>query len=191
MIAIRDAAPADIGAITEITNPLIATTTYEWTPTPHTVADRLEWLERHRVEDHPVLVAIDTTIDDATTADPDADSDGDSDSNGRGRASVVGWAGYGDFRDTAKWPGYLPVVEHTIHVREGCWGQGIGRRLMDALEDRARAAGKRAMVGAIDGENVDSVEFHLRLGFVEVGRMPGIGEKFGRRLDLVLVQLEL
>ena len=36
---------------------------------------------------------------------------------------MVGWAGYGDFRDTAKWPGYLPVVEHTIHVREGCWGR--------------------------------------------------------------------
>jgi L-amino acid N-acyltransferase len=166
MIAIRDAAPADIGAITEITNALIATTTYEWTSTPHTVADRLEWLERHRVEGHPVLVAID-------------------------RDSVVGWAGYGDFRDTAKWPGYLPVVEHTIHVREGCWGQGVGRQLIDALAARARADGKRATIGAIDGENVDSVEFHRRLGFVEVGRMPGIGEKFGRPLDLVLVQLDL
>ena len=39
MIVIRDAAPADIGAITEITNALIATTTYEWTSTPHTPAD--------------------------------------------------------------------------------------------------------------------------------------------------------
>ena len=47
MIVIRDAAPADIGAITEITNALIATTTYEWTSTPHTAADRLEWLDRH------------------------------------------------------------------------------------------------------------------------------------------------
>ncbi len=88
-------------------------------------------------------------------------------------------------------PATAPVVEHTIHVREGCWGQGIGRRLIEALADRARAAGKRAMVGAIDGENVDSIEFHLRLGFVEVGRLPGIGEKFGRPLDLVLVQLTL
>lgn len=170
MIAIRDAAPADIDAITEITNALIATTTYEWTSTPHTVADRLGWLDRHRVDGHPVLVAVDPT--------------------GAGDR-VVGWAGYDDFRDTAKWPGYLPVVEHTIHVRERCWGQGIGRRLMDALADRARADGKRAIVGAIDGENVDSVEFHLRLGFVEVGRLPGIGVKFGRPLDLVLVQLDL
>jgi len=47
------------------------------------------------------------------------------------------------------------------------------------------------MVGAIDGENVDSIAFHRRLGFVEVGRLPGIGEKFGRPLDLVLMQLTL
>lgn len=170
MIAIRDATAADIDAVTEITNALLLTTTYEWTSTPHLVADRLEWLERHRVEGHPVLVAVDA---------------------GRGDEPVVGWAAYGDFRDTAKWPGYLPVVEHTIHVREGCWGQGIGRRLLDQLADRARQAGKRVIVGAIDGENVDSIEFHRRLGFVEVARMPGIGEKFGRPLDLVLVQLTL
>jgi L-amino acid N-acyltransferase YncA len=171
MIAIRDAAPGDIGAITEITNALLATTTYEWTSTPHTVVDRRAWLDRHRAEGHPVLVAI----DDARADD----------------GPVVGWAGYGDFRDTGRWPGYAPVVEHTIHVREGRWGQGIGRRLIEELADRARAAGKRAMVGAIDGENVDSIDFHLRLGFVEVGRLPGIGEKFGRPLDLVLVQLDL
>ncbi|MGZ4682327.1 MAG: N-acetyltransferase family protein [Acidimicrobiales bacterium] len=166
MVVIRDATPADVGAITEITNAQILTTTYEWTSTPHAVADRLAWLERHRVEGRPVIVAADG-------------------------ATVVGWAGFGDFRDTARWPGYLPVVEHTIHVRQGHWGQGIGRLLIDALAERARHAGKRVMVGAIDGENIDSIDFHRRLGFVEVGRMPGIGEKFGRPLDLVLMQLDL
>jgi phosphinothricin acetyltransferase len=47
------------------------------------------------------------------------------------------------------------------------------------------------MVAAIDGSNVDSVRFHQRLGFAEVGRLPGVGEKFGRRLDLVLMQRDL
>jgi len=197
MIVIRDAAPADIGAITEITNALIATTTYEWTSTPHTAADRLEWLDRHRADGHPVLVAIDT--DPPVSTDPPGPSGTDvlgtdvvtDDTDDTDVDQIVGWAGYGDFRDTVKWPGYRPVVEHTIHVRQGCWGRGIGRQLMDALAERARAADKRAMVGAIDGENVDSVEFHRRLGFVEVGRLPGIGEKFGRPRDLVLVQLDL
>ena len=47
------------------------------------------------------------------------------------------------------------------------------------------------MVAAIDGENEASIRFHERLGFVEVGRMSEIGAKFGRWLDLVLLQLRL
>ncbi len=62
---------------------------------------------------------------------------------------------------------------------------------MNALVDRARREGKHVMVAGIDGDNTGSIRFHERLGFFEVGRMPGIGEKFGRRLDLVLMQLLL
>ena len=87
-----------------------------------------------------------------------------------------------------RWPGYLPTVEHSIHVREDCWGRGIGRRLIDALVARARAEGKHVMVAGIDSENVGSIRFHERCGFFEVARMPELGTKFGRRLDLVLMQ---
>jgi phosphinothricin acetyltransferase len=44
------------------------------------------------------------------------------------------------------------------------------------------------MVGAIDGDNVESIRFHERLGFGVVARMPEVGRKFDRWLDLVLVQ---
>jgi phosphinothricin acetyltransferase len=62
---------------------------------------------------------------------------------------------------------------------------------MSALAARAHAAGKHVMVGAIDAENVASLRFHERLGFREVGRMPGIGFKLGRWLSLVLMQRHL
>lgn len=62
---------------------------------------------------------------------------------------------------------------------------------MSALIDEARRRGKHAMVAAIDGENEASIRFHERLGFVQVGRMPELGAKFGRWLDLVLLQLRL
>ena len=62
---------------------------------------------------------------------------------------------------------------------------------MDGLIRTAREAGLWAMVGGIDGTNERSIRFHERLGFREVARMPGIGEKAGKRLDLVLVQLDL
>jgi phosphinothricin acetyltransferase len=82
-------------------------------------------------------------------------------------------------------------VEHSIHVAESHWGRGIGRMLLTELEAHARAEGRRVMVAATDSSNVASIEFHKRLGYVEVARMPGVGDKWGQRLTLVLLQHDL
>ncbi len=163
MALIRDATPDDLPELTAIYNALLETTTHEWTEQLHTVEERLEWLAAKQGSGHPALVAV------------EADE-------------VIGWATYGDFRDSARWPGYRFTVEHSIHVREDCWGRGVGRTLIDALIERARSDGKHVIVAGIDSSNTGSIAFHERLGFVEVARMPEIGEKFGRRLDLVLMQ---
>jgi L-amino acid N-acyltransferase YncA len=68
------------------------------------------------------------------------------------------------------------------------WGMGVGRLLMNGLVARARTSGIHVMVGAVDAANVDSIRFHERMGFAEVARMPEVGIKRGRRLDLVLMQ---
>lgn len=164
---IRDAVEADLGAITELTNALIPTTTIEYTDTPHTVDGRREWYAARRARGFPVLVA-------------EAGTDG-----------VIGYASYGDFRDAVARPGYRGTVEHTVHVAGSWWGGGVGRVLMTELIGRARAQHLHVMVGAIDAENAGSIRFHERLGFVEVARMPQVGQKFGRWLDLVFVQLLL
>jgi phosphinothricin acetyltransferase len=44
------------------------------------------------------------------------------------------------------------------------------------------------MIGAIDSENAGSIRFHARHGFVEVARLSEVGFKFGRWLDLVLME---
>ena len=59
---------------------------------------------------------------------------------------------------------------------------------MEALIERAVAQGLHAMVGAVDGDNDASIRFHQRLGFEVVARMPEVGRKFDRWLDLVLMQ---
>jgi L-amino acid N-acyltransferase YncA len=164
--SIRPAAESDVEAITDLFNALIATTTYEWTEIPHRAEERSRWLDERRGAGEPVFVAV----------------SGD---------AVIGVASYGDFRNSTKWPGYRFTVEHSVHVAEGHWGQGVGRALMAALAARARDQGKRVMVAAIDASNVGSIKFHDRLGFAEVARMPGVGEKWGQRLDLVLMQCEL
>jgi L-amino acid N-acyltransferase YncA len=124
------------------------------------------WLDAQDRVGNPVLVAV---VDDR----------------------VAGWASYGDFRDSVRWPGYRFTVEHTIHVDESAWGSGVGRALMTALVDHARAAGMHTMIAGIDGANDASIRFHERLGFVTVARVPEVGAKLGRWLDLVLMALPL
>jgi phosphinothricin acetyltransferase len=166
-IAVRDCVEDDLEATLAIYNQLIPTTTVAWTEHPTTIEAWRRSFVDLRTRGFPVLVAV-------------APNDG--------AGEVVGVASYGDFRDTAHWEGYRYTVELSIHVRGDRHGAGIGRRLMEALVERARAAGLHVMVAAVDGDNDGSVRFHERLGFVEVARMPEVGFKFGRRLDLVLLQ---
>jgi L-amino acid N-acyltransferase len=166
VFSIRDAAPHDVPVIADLYNALIPTTTIAWTEHRQSYEDRQLWFDRQTDVGNPVLAA---------------EHDG----------VVVGFATYGDFRDSTKWPGYRFSVEHTIHVRADHWGSGVGRLLMTTLIERASAAGKHAMIGGIDAANDASIRFHERLGFVEVGRLPQTGWKFDRWLDLVLMQLML
>ena len=98
---------------------------------------------------------------------------------------------YGDFRDSIHWPGYRFTAELPIHVRGDQRRNGVGRLLLEELIARARRNGLHVLVAGIDADNGDSIRFHERLGFVEVARMPETGQKFGRWLDLILMQLIL
>jgi L-amino acid N-acyltransferase YncA len=161
-VLVRTSTPADAVEIASLLNALLATTTIEWTLNPRTAEDVLEWLGDHEV----VLVAED-------------------------RGEVVGVAAFGWFRDVVKWPGYRFTVENTIHVREDRWGSGVGEVLIHTLMEKARATGKHTMIAAIDSANEASIRFHERFGFTEVARIPEVGAKFGRWLDLVLLQISL
>jgi L-amino acid N-acyltransferase len=165
---VRDAVPGDAAAICALANALIDTTTVAWTEEHETVEARSDWLLRQEQAGHPVLVLEGDEV-----------------------GSVLGFASYGDFRDSAKWPGYRFTVEHTVHVDGAHHGRGAGRLLMGELMARATSAGLHVMVGAIDADNAGSVAFHEALGFTEVARMPEVGFKFDRWLSLVLMQRRL
>lgn len=78
-----------------------------------------------------------------------------------------------------------------MYVRDGERGRGIGRALLEELIARARTRGAHVMVAGVESGNAGSIALHERLGFVEVGRMPQVGAKFGRWLDLTFLQLVL
>ena len=83
--------------------------------------------------------------------------------------------------------GYAHTVEHTILLAPEARGRGVGRGLLDVLATAASAQGKHTMWGAVSAENASGIAFHAACGFREYGRLPEVGYKFGRWLDLVLM----
>lgn len=98
---------------------------------------------------------------------------------------VIGFATVSPFRPG---PGYAWTAEHTVHVASGARGRGVGRALMARLEAETRARGVHSLIAGVSGANRGGLAFHAALGFVVVGRLPEVGFKFGRWLDLVLMQ---
>lgn len=160
MTTIRPATSDDLPAILGITNDVIATSTTIYFDDPLTLDNRREWYEGRRKLGYPVLVAEVAGI-------------------------VAGFSSFGDFRP---WPGYRFTVEHSLLVREGSRGQRIGEALVKALWPIAASLGKHMIIAGVDAENEGSIRFHERLGFARTAHLEEVGFKFGRRLDLVLLQ---
>lgn len=160
---IREATTGDLPAIGALFNALIATETYTYR---EHLADRHEmemWFAGQVEAGHPVLVA-------------------------ELEGTVVGYTTWSLFRFSPRLPGYRHSAELTIHVDRAHHGRGIGRSLMEALVEAARASDVHVLIAGIDATNVASIDFHRRLGFVETARMPDVGTKFGRWLTLVFMQ---
>lgn len=157
---IRDAEPRDIPAILALYNLAVRETTAAWTTKEETLDERLTWFESRKKQGLPVLVAAD------------------------GADEVIGFASYGAFR--AK-EGYRLTAEHSVYVDPKSQRKGIGAMLLKRLMEVADAKGIHVLVGVIDGENSASIALHEKYGFELTGRMPEIGVKFGRWLDLILM----
>jgi phosphinothricin acetyltransferase len=98
---------------------------------------------------------------------------------------VVGYAGYAQFRGG---PGYARTMEHSIALAPEAQRHGTGRALMARLCDHAKSRGVHCLIAAVSAENPDGVAFHARLGFVQVALLREVGVKFGRHIDLVMMQ---
>ena len=156
---IRPATLADVPAITAIINHVIRTTTITFNSIEKTEAEVLAMMQDRRALGHEMFVAD--------------------------LGQVVGYATYAQFRAGI---GYARSMEHSVALTDAGQGRGLGRALMLAVEDHARAAGAHIMVGAITADNAASVGFHATLGYDLVGTMPQAGYKFGRYCDLLLMQ---
>jgi L-amino acid N-acyltransferase YncA len=85
-------------------------------------------------------------------------------------------------------PAYRYSAEDSIYLHPDAAGQGLGRQLLAALLAQAEAAGVRKLIAVIgDSANAGSIGVHRALGFQQVGTIASCGWKFGRWLDIVLM----
>ena len=163
-VRIEPAREAHLPAIRELFNVIIPTTTIGWREHLASEDEIRTWFDEQQRQGFPVLVAVDDA------------------------GEVAGYTCWSTFRGGERFPGYRHTAELTVHVGAGQQRRGVGRALLTALVDEARRRDVHVLVAGIDADNTASIELHRRVGFVEVARMPEVGRKFDRWLDLVLMQ---
>ena len=104
----------------------------------------------------------------------------------RDATGILGYGYYGAFRQRSA---YDWTVEDSVYVREDVRGQGVGKAVVAEVLRLAEGRGYRQMLALIgDSDNIGSIGMHASLGFQRAGIMRACGVKFGRWLDVVIMQ---
>ncbi|SIS64556.1 GNAT family N-acetyltransferase [Paracoccus saliphilus] len=164
MTRIRAALPEDAPAIAAIWNPIIRDTAITFWPVERSESEIAAIIRDRQAAGQPFLLSQDD------------------------RGKVTGFGSYSQFRAGG---GYAKSMEHSINLAPEARGTGTAALMLTALEDHARSAGHRLMIGGITASNEISIRFHARMGYAEWGRIPAAGWKFGRFHDLVLMGKDL
>ncbi len=160
---IRLAGPDDAEAIRAIYNLEVAQSTVTFDLVPRSLEDQRAWLAEHAGV-HPAVVVVER-------------SDGD--------GEVVAFGCLTPYRPR---PAYATTVENSIYVRRDRQGQGYGRAILEELLRLATVHGFHAVMARIVDGHQASIALHLSSGFEMVGVEREVGRKFGRWLDVVVME---
>ena len=159
MLQIRPATENDIQSITEIYNDAIVNTTATFDTEVKTTEERITWMRNHDAN-HPIIV-------------------------GEINGNVVGWASLSKWSDRCA---YDSTAEVSVYVKKDFRDQGIGKRLLEVITLEGQEKGLHTLISRITEGNEKSIYLHERLGFVHIGTMKEVGKKFGKLLDVHMLQ---
>lgn len=160
--AIRPATRADMNAIVGIYNWAINQTFATIDSEPLSAEEAAEWWDAHAGK-MLTLVAADEDVD-----------------------VVAGWARLLPWRQRG-----FEVVEDLVYVDPMYQRRGVGRRLLSRLIEEAGSTGCRTIVASVAADNRYGLRLHESLGFEVVGTLKDAAYKFGRWMDITLVQRSL
>jgi L-amino acid N-acyltransferase YncA len=158
-MTIRRASIDDLMVITEIYNEAIHKTVATFDTTPKTLEEQKIWFNDHGPK-NPIMVA---------------------ECSGR----VVGWASLSEWSDRCA---YSDTAEISLYVKEEYRGKGIGKELLETIIQEGEKAGLHTVIARIAEGNEVSVHLHESVGFEKIGVMKEVGRKFGKLLDVYLMQ---
>ncbi len=162
MLRPRLAREADAEAINTIYNHYVRTSAATFQVNDETTEDRIDEL-RDRPPSQPITVLED-------------------------EGGIIGWGALSPFRSRCA---YRDTVELTVYVQPDSHRRGYGRAIVADLVARARSLGYHTILAASCEESIGSIALLKSLGFCDAGRLREVGNKFGRRLDVVYLQLIL
>lgn len=155
----RLARPGDAEAILAIYNAEVTGSTVTFDMVPRTIDEQRAWLDIHSGA-HPAVVAV-------------------------AGGEVVGFGSISPYRSR---PAYATTVEDSVYVRSDRRGRGLGRGVLAELMTLATAHGFHAVMARIVDGHEASIALHRACGFDLVGVEREVGRKFGRWLDVALMQ---
>lgn len=159
MILIRPATISDLQTITDIYNEAILNTTATFDTETKTAEQQKGWFNNHD-EKHPIVVA---------------------EENG----TVIGWASLSKWSDRCA---YDSTAEVSVYVHHEHRNKGIGKQLMQTLIAEAKQAGLHTLIARITQNNDNSIHIHQSFGFDHAGVLREVGKKFGKYLDVHMMQ---
>ena len=161
-VRIRRATPADAPAIAAIYNHEVENETSTFDLVPRSAQDQLDW---QSARDGAFGVFV-------------AELGGE----------VVGFGALSPYKERAA---YRTTVEDSVYVRRDMGRRGVGREILAHLLTTAADGGFHAVMARITTLSVGSIGLHEALGFREVGIEREVGRKFGKWLDVCLMQVLL
>jgi phosphinothricin acetyltransferase len=154
-VTLRSATVADAADIQAIYTPIVETTAISFEDIPPTT-DEMAGRIKTFLQGYPFLVA-------------------------EQGGAVLGYAYGSKHRERSA---YRLSCDVTAYVAPSARGQGIGKRLYQALLPELAERGYHAAFAAITQPNVASVALHEAVGFTKVGVYHEVGFKFGRWHDV-------
>jgi L-amino acid N-acyltransferase YncA len=159
LVAIRDALESDLGKMLEIYNDAVANSTATFDVVPRSMEQQRSWFAEH-TPPYPAIVW---------------------EEEGR----VLGWGSISPFRPK---PAYRFSGELSVYVGAEARRRGRGETLLRELMRLGEVHGFHTLVGLVTEENAASIALAEKVGFRRTGLLEEVGFKFGRWLNVVVLQ---